>query len=661
MNKGSQLFNWLGGGSKESFQQGQHRNMTGGILFLVLCLLCFFMTLSFIDYFANLYPAESVNTQFTKSESVNEASNFERDSLITGGSSVNIHAGTEEHFSQAQFLSEHSVGIGLLTGFLATLIIMMLLRLVLSQKNLYHGFQRFLWWCAGARLDFLEQSPSDHAKFFGIGGTIMFTALMATFAGGYAFFTAFDDFFFALLFGLFWGALIFNLDRYIVSSTGKGDGTAKITWTEFTTALPRLALAILIALVISTPLELKIFEKEIGIEIQKIIDEKRQELAQGQDYNLVEIQRIKDEISRLNSLLEVSKEGITDDPRVNIAQEEVGGLSEDIKVLEGNLMKLNNEKNRLRGDISALRQQIDQLEIDHPNRSNLESRRERRERSLSDVLNKIRKLEGEINSIETRIGERQDNIQEVKGENADSYGVKLAQTRNEIERLETQLFNIQNTRRGEIERYEEIARQYTGLMAQMDALARLTERPVFKERRIEESTNNANEELLDQGIPTDSSQSELLALPQGNSRTEYLEVGTEKTPLFYAKWLITLLFICIEIAPILFKMMTESGPYDNLLEAEQQESDARRIKKISDLHMEINNDIHLNTQKYQSNLDVEVSSNKELIQAIARAQNEVAKLAIDDWKKEQLKRVMADPGSFITSTNSENGTVNQND
>ena len=58
----------------------------------------------------------------------------------------------------------------------------------------------FLWWCAGARPEILEEYPTEHSKYFGIGGTILFTALMASFAGGYAFFTAFQNSFLAIIF-----------------------------------------------------------------------------------------------------------------------------------------------------------------------------------------------------------------------------------------------------------------------------------------------------------------------------------------------------------------------------------------------------------------------------------------------------------------------------
>lgn len=70
----------------------------------------------------------------------------------------------------------------------------------------------------------------------------------------------------------FWsylGIIIFNLDRFIVSSTGKGDGTDSITWKEFFQALPRLLIALILGFTISKPLELKIIETEINVQLRK--------------------------------------------------------------------------------------------------------------------------------------------------------------------------------------------------------------------------------------------------------------------------------------------------------------------------------------------------------------------------------------------------------
>lgn len=121
--------------------------------------------------------------------------------------------------------------------------------------------KRFFWMCSGADTDILKNSSkAEQTKYAGIGGTVFFTAIMAFIASSYALFTVFDNYFSAIFFGLVWGFLIFNLDRFIVSTIKKSDSK----WKEIMQATPRIILAIIIAIVISKPLELKIFEKEIN-------------------------------------------------------------------------------------------------------------------------------------------------------------------------------------------------------------------------------------------------------------------------------------------------------------------------------------------------------------------------------------------------------------
>src|ERR1700760_4646033 len=122
---------------------------------------------------------------------------------------------------------------------------------------------RFFWFCSGAHVDTLKKYPIEHNKFVGIGATIFFTALFASLSGGYAMYFVFKGspfaVGFAILFGMLWGLAIFNMDRYIVSSINK-EGT---TNQQILQATPRILLAIMIGIVISRPLELKIFDKEI--------------------------------------------------------------------------------------------------------------------------------------------------------------------------------------------------------------------------------------------------------------------------------------------------------------------------------------------------------------------------------------------------------------
>jgi len=125
------------------------------------------------------------------------------------------------------------------------------------------NINKFFWFCSGVHIPTLLKSPSEYSKYFGIGATIFFTGLFATLAGAYAMYFVFNGSTLAVLiavtFGLIWGLSIFNMDRYIVSSINKNASPAK----QFLQATPRIALAILIGIVISRPLELKIFDKEI--------------------------------------------------------------------------------------------------------------------------------------------------------------------------------------------------------------------------------------------------------------------------------------------------------------------------------------------------------------------------------------------------------------
>lgn len=149
-----------------------------------------------------------------------------------------------------------------------------------NQPNTIHNyhrmnwFQQFLMVCSGANLHILKKTPSEWNKFSGIGGIVLFTAVFATLSASYAMFTIFDEVWVAIVFGLLWGLMIFNLDRYIVSSIKK-TGT---WWNQLLMSIPRLILATFLGIIISKPLEIKIFEKEINKQLNTIIQRNKTKL-----------------------------------------------------------------------------------------------------------------------------------------------------------------------------------------------------------------------------------------------------------------------------------------------------------------------------------------------------------------------------------------------
>lgn len=152
-----------------------------------------------------------------------------------------------------------------------------------------------------------------------MGATIFFTGVFAALAAGYALYTVFDSVIAATIFGIIWGLMIFNLDRYIVSSMRKDGG-----WREFWTAAPRVVLAVIISIVIARPLELKIFEKEINPELIVMEQEvyARQETQLRSRYTQT-LDSLKSERARLNS--EIAAKAQSRDALVRIAQEEADG------------------------------------------------------------------------------------------------------------------------------------------------------------------------------------------------------------------------------------------------------------------------------------------------------------------------------------------------
>ncbi len=138
----------------------------------------------------------------------------------------------------------------------------------------YSFITRFFLFCSGSSLAILKRTPSEINKQVGIGGTIFFTGLLATLSGGYALFSVFDNLWAAIGFGIVWGLMIFNLDRFIVSSMRKTNSLGK----QFFMAIPRIILAAILAVVISKPLELRIFQKEINKELVEINQENQKSL-----------------------------------------------------------------------------------------------------------------------------------------------------------------------------------------------------------------------------------------------------------------------------------------------------------------------------------------------------------------------------------------------
>jgi len=460
-----------------------------------------------------------------------------------------------------------------------------------SLKYIFKKIENFFLWSSGADLSILSKVPMEKNKFLGIGGTIIFTALMASFAGGYAFFIAFKRPELAFFFGIFWGALIYNLDRFIVSTFGSGDGKKTISKQEFFEASPRLVMAIILGIVISTPLELKIFEKEIKVKVERLKINKKEDLVTTDSTFNNKLKQKKVELTDVNSKIDVytSQKSQIIKNGVSFLTERKSELEQDRRTQNTEVQRLSSIREKARGALNVAR-------------GNPENK---------SYINNM--------SINYR--------------NADGNYQKEVQKRNEIDQ---QILALQKNEQNELlTTSNNINTQLSSLITQKDGLV--------KEVKEMESTSN----LRDQNYTSTAEDYDGFA-----AHLEALdEITNEKPILFYVKWLITILFIFIEIAPILFKMMTERGPYDDIVDRMKHESKVRQLEIQSNINQEINTAVRLHTDKFEQKLNAELSSNKEILEAITKAQQEIAIVAIEKWKEEQKQKMRDGSSNIITSIN----------
>lgn len=388
-------------------------------------------------------------------------------------------------------------------------------------------YNTFLWWCAGVNRDVLKQCPTEWAKYAGMGGTIFSTACMAALSGGYAISTVFDDTIVSVLFGLFWGfIIIFNLDRLIVN-TMYSDGEVTISWQEFKSGLPRILLAIFLGIVISTPLEMKIFEDRINSQL------------------------VKDNIERTNETRLIAQEGnrsLVD--RRNLLEREYKDITDRLATAARDLKE------------------------------------EEEGSSLSGKMGK-----GPIYEAKKKLKE---DIEKEQKDWKDAHELELKDIREQI---------IANTKKtgDDIKKGNE----EEGFCVRYEALSNLTSIK-FK---------------------------------------PHLEIPK----LFWVSFFITLLFVSIECAPTLMRMMVADGSYEKILEAEKHKIRVMSDKRISDLNDNINTEIQISTEKNRQRLEAEVLANKELMEKIAKTQAELLNTAIEKWREEELAKINEDPSHYIKS------------
>ncbi|AWG23507.1 hypothetical protein FFWV33_19190 [Flavobacterium faecale] len=145
----------------------------------------------------------------------------------------------------------------------------------------------FFIWCSGASVEIVKKcDDKEISKYANIGIVVFCVAFLSIFSATYflsfAFNTEGTNFVWLYLpIGIIWAFIILSLDRAIVSTISKNDSFN----IQILKSIPRVALALMIGIVVATPLEFKIFEKEVNnviiSKVEKIVKKDFEKDFQG--------------------------------------------------------------------------------------------------------------------------------------------------------------------------------------------------------------------------------------------------------------------------------------------------------------------------------------------------------------------------------------------
>ncbi len=376
--------------------------------------------------------------------------------------------------------------------------------------------RNFFWFCSGAHQNLLQRCPTEANKYAGIGATIFFTGLFAALSGGYALYTVFDTVSSAVIFGMLWGTMIFNLDRYIVSSMSKQNRF----WPEFKMALPRFVLAVLLALVISKPLELKIFEKEINRQLDVRKNEQTIQAKAALQQSFPEITEVEAKILAL--------------------KEEVAAKA-----------AYRNQKQE--------EYDLERFGAKTPGTS-----------GIVGLGTNARKKEQQLNDAEQDLRQTEARVQQ----KTDAY--------------EREITQLREARGKAFENQQPTIAQYDGLAARMDALQVLT---------------------------------------------------TESKAMELANLFLILLFIAIEIAPILVKLIAAKGPYDELLAAREHGFSVYTREQTLKLDQQSEKRLQLFMDAEKNQVEEKLFRDQYVRNELGKAEKELFEETIRRWKEEEMEKL----------------------
>lgn len=481
-----------------------------------------------------------------------------------------------------------------------------------------------LWFFAGSDRTILRKClSSEQTKHAGIGATILITAVLAIFSGTYAAKTLTDNNT-ALWIGVFWGFTIFNIDRLMVGSMNKHPTNNK--WKEVLHAFPRLLLAIVIALVVSKPVEIKILENQIDKQLVHFKIKERNYLSEMNKKNS-KIDESIDSKTKIEQDIKINEKAFR-----NIIQEE--GYIE----IGERYNQCQNERTYYNEQIRLKENKIEEVRKDPKNLkwvTYYEVAGKKVTTQPPDSIDYTTKETRVFNSIgKSRYDALDEDLKDLRSKRPDCNPF-----------VEEQKQYIKN-------RQKELSNEKSSLQSEKTKV----ETEITTKKDQLEKTDEENKDIIDKAGNDLFGKLMALEKAKGFTQTEsdtlsngvvHTITRQEKLTMRNISWAIMAFFFILELCPILVKIMTDRGVYEDTLEAKgdnmKEELKLQRERKKT----QVKHKIDLDKEHVNISLDVGIDTESEIQREIAQARLEVAREVVEKWKEREKRRLGENEDAYL--------------
>jgi Domain of unknown function (DUF4407) len=439
----------------------------------------------------------------------------------------------------------------------------------------------FLAWLGGADLKILAQAPGyERTRFIQMAIVLLATSGIGTLSMMFALHNGVQTpLAVAIIGGLAWGFVILNLDRFLVLSMGHTRDWRRL----LLMALPRLCLAAVISLVVATPMTLRIFASDIQNQMVQVNAAESKQVAQQQLQSAPATQAdaLATKIDTDKETLAGHLQGTVSNPEVSFWQGKVNNLTPQVQAA-------------LTSKDQA--QAAYQCEID----------------GSGPGCEGASDLAGD-------------------GPMAHLKKTELTQAQQNYQGLDSQLQSAQQ----QLNSAQLSAEKASGQTLQQQQAAATAELPGLEKQYNQLEAELKNNEAQAEGAV--ESNKGILAQLQDLS-----DVGAKNPMLKIAQLVVTLLFFCIEILPVMAKVLLNIGPlspYEVLLKNEEDilndQAKLTRVTRRRDAERESDKRIAIDEDMRQREEELGKKANKH----VAEHMEAILDVALAEWSRQVRARL----------------------